>query len=174
MGYTTEFSGHVTVEPPLNQEEIDYLNAFSRSRRVKRTRGPYFAEDFDSGVWRQEGPISPGKQDDVIDGNSPPEGQPGLWCQWVPSDDGTRIEWDGGEKFYSSVEWMSYSINHFLKPDCYAKGELPFLQANHICNGEIEAEGEESGDVWKLVVTNNRVQQIEGRIVYDDASDEEE
>jgi len=31
------------------------------------------------------------------------ECQPGLWCQWIPSDDGTAIEWDGGEKFYEYV-----------------------------------------------------------------------
>ena len=26
---------------------------------------------------------------------------PGIWCQWVPTDDGKGIEWDGGEKFYN-------------------------------------------------------------------------
>jgi hypothetical protein len=43
----------------------------------------------------------------IIDHNYPPENQPGLWCQWIPNEDGTAICWDGGEKFYNSIEWTS-------------------------------------------------------------------
>ena len=42
--------------------------------------------------------------------------QPGLWCQWVPSSDGTEIAWDEGEKFYNYEEWMQYLLDHFLTP----------------------------------------------------------
>lgn len=154
MGYTTEFSGSVKIDPPLNEQEIEFLNKFSETRRMDRKKGPYYVNDTnDSGS-------------DIIDHNSPDDSQPGLWCQWVPTDDGTAIEWDGNEKFYCSVEWMTYLIDHFLSPTAIAKTELEFLQANHIVNGKIAAEGEDSGDVWQLVVKDNKVSVKQGRIVY--------
>ena len=152
MGYTTDFSGQVNVDPPLNQAEIEYLNKFNRTRRMKRGKGPYFVDG--SGWYGQ------GLDADVTDYNNPPAGQPGLWCQWRPTDDGTAIEWDGGEKFYNSVEWMEYLIEHFLKPGAVAANELSFLQANHVLNGTIKAQGEDMDDRWKLVVTDNVVSTI--------------
>lgn len=171
MGYTTDFSGQISVEPPLNAEEIAFLKAFNETRRVKRERGPYFVGDYDSGVWHADGKAkSPGEQDDVVDSNRPPEGQPGLWCQWVPTDDGEFIEWDGGEKFYESVAWMEYIIDHFLKPGAEAfKSSDPQFNKftfDHICNGEIEAQGEDPDDIWKLVVENNSVREVSGYRAY--------
>jgi hypothetical protein len=147
MGYTTDFSGAVSIEPPLNAAEIEFLTKFAETRRMARTKGPYFV---DGG-----GDYGQAREDDVTDYNRPPAGQPGLWCQWVPSEDGTTIAHDGGEKFYDSPEWMTYLIDHFLKPGAIA--DLPFLQKNHIVNGVIKAQGEDMDDRWKLVVTDNKV-----------------
>ncbi len=146
MGYTTTFEGQITIDPPLNQQEIDYLTKFADTRRMACTQGPYYV---DRGT-------DPDRHDlGVTDYNSPPAGQPGLWCQWVPAEDGAALQWDGGEKFYSSAEWMQYLIDHFIKPGALAKTALPFLQANHTANGSITAQGEEHGDLWTLVVSNN-------------------
>ena len=41
MGYTTDFVGHIDIEPSLNQDEMEYLSAFSLSRRFDRPEGPY-------------------------------------------------------------------------------------------------------------------------------------
>ncbi len=157
MGYTTEFEGKIAVEPPLSAEEIAYLKLFANTRRMDRTLGPYFVEG--SGFHGQ------GDDSDILNSNKPPEGQPGLWCQWEPSEDGTAIEWDGSEKFYNSEQWMKYLIDHFLKPNCLAKSELPFLQANHVLNGVIGAQGEEDDDVWRLVVEDNRVFREDATII---------
>lgn len=159
MGYTTEFEGSVSIDPPLNQQEVEFLVKFSNSRRMNRKNGPYFV---DGSGWHGQG-----QDDDIIDYNDPPEGQPGLWCKWIPNTDGTAIVWTGAEKFYSSFEWMEYIIDHFLAPNAIAKDQLPFLQANHIVNGEIYAQGEEHDDTWKLVVENNKVSRKFGKIVYD-------
>lgn len=149
MGYTTAFQGAINIEPALNQQEIEYLTKFADTRRMLRTKGPYFVEG--TGFKGQN------SDDDVLDHNRPDPSQPGLWCHWVPSADGKHIEWDGGEKFYDSPEWMIYIIDHFLRPGCRAKHELPFLQANHVCNGVIKAQGEEVDDQWKLIVDRNVV-----------------
>ena len=44
MGYTTEFEGSVGISPPLNAHEIAYLRKSAASRRMDRTRGPYFVD----------------------------------------------------------------------------------------------------------------------------------
>lgn len=158
MGYTTYFTGSIDVVPPLDKGEIEYLTKFSQSRRMKRTKGPYFVEG--SGFRGQE------HESDVTDHNTPPDGQPGLWCQWIPTEDGTQIVWDGGEKFYESHEWMKYLIEHFLKPGALAIGKVAAITGGHICNGEIEAQGEESDDKWMLVVENNAVYVRQGHVEY--------
>lgn len=159
MGYTTTFNGSVSITPPLNEEEIEFLDKFNRSRRMNRKNGPYFVDG--------NGDFGEDHDSDIIDFNGPPPGQPGLWCQWITNHDGTGLEWDEGEKFYNAAEWMQYIITHFLAPNAVAKSELPFLQANHTVNGEIDAEGESQGDMWKLVVTDNVVTVKQGRIVFD-------
>jgi hypothetical protein len=149
VGYTTSFSGSVRISPPLNAEEIAFLTKFNETRRMHCQQGPYYVDR--GGFMGQDHDL------DVLDYNRPPPGQPGLWCKWRPTEDGTKIVWDGGEKFYDSPEWMKYIIAHFLAPGAIAKSELPFLQANHTVSGTIEAQGEESDDRWDLVVQDNRV-----------------
>jgi hypothetical protein len=97
-----------------------------------------------------------GRDADIRDFNRPPRGQPGLWCQWIPTVDGSAIEWNGVEKFYDSEEWMRYLIEHFIGSDPKANRELKLFQP-HTLNGEILAQGEDIKDRWKLIVTNNVV-----------------
>ena len=148
MGYTTDFEGSVSIEPPLSVQEFTFLKRFSETRRMNRRAGPYFVDGT--------GMAGQGNDSDIIDHNSPPRGQPGLWCQWVPNEDGTALVWNGAEKFYEAERWMKYLIDHFLAPNPLAGPELPFL-TGHVLNGTIEAQGEESDDRWDLVVETNDV-----------------
>lgn len=81
--------------------------------------------------------------------------QPGLWCQWTVTDDGTQLEWDGGEKFYEYVAWLKYLITHFFE-----------LWGAKI-NGEIFWQGEESDDMGKIEVINNTVIVKNAKITYE-------
>ena len=163
MGYTTEFWGKINIEPALNEKEVAYLLKFSDTRRMAREKGEYYV---DGG-----GHAGQDNEDDIIEYNSPPPEQPGLWCKWEPTEDGKAIEWDGAEKFYNAEQWMWYLIQNFLKPNPIAKVRFPeqfaFLKG-HICNGEIGAQGEDTEDRWNLVVKDNEVFVETGRIVYDD------
>ena len=154
MGYTTYFNGGIFIDPPLENDLIEYINAFCSTRRMQRDVQKL--EEFYKGKYGWEnsygidGEYFIGGDSDYLDKsiiniNNPPSTQPGLWCQWVITDDGEYIEWDQGEKFYKSPEWMQYIIDNFIAP----KG--------HICNGEIYATGEDSEDVWYLVVKDNKV-----------------
>ena len=213
MGYTTDFWGSVTIEPPLNEHEVSFLNDFAHTRRMARHKGAYYCLDTDN--------FGQNQADDVINHNGvgcvedewvdnpkhtpdlrygepgfeprmmkvtlaepicPPEfgtpaAQPGLWCQWVPGGDiggdtaPHSLGWNGTEKFYDATEWMIYLIDNFLKPDAFAtteKGQelvalagdprLQHFTFDHVCNGVIEAQGEDSDDRWRIVVDNNEVE----------------
>ena len=106
MGYTTEFTGRIHIEPPLNEDEYKYLQLFSSTRRMKCEQSPYYVA--------REGFMGQDNGPDVLDYNEPPQGQPGLWCQWVPTEDKAGLEWNGVEKFYFAMEWMQYLVEHFL------------------------------------------------------------
>ncbi|MGR3938428.1 hypothetical protein [Streptomyces sp. BRA346] len=162
MGYTTTFTGRVTICPPLNPHEIAYLRSFSGTRRMDRTRGPYVIDG--SGAFGQ------GLDKDITNYNGPPAGQPGLWCEWVPNDYGTALTWSGGEKFYSAASWMEYLIDTFLKPDADLAAELrapvrgrtypPEFERftfDHEVNGVIVAQGEDPNDLWDIRVSDNAV-----------------
>lgn len=162
MGYTTDFTGEVTIEPPLNENEIKYLTKFAETRRMDREQGPYYVNDPEDFGQGKEG---------VRDFNAPPEGQPGLWCQWVPTSDGTKIKWDGGEKFYDSEEWMVYIIDHFLRPDAKAASvahpQFSKFTFDHVVNGVIVAQGEDPDDKWALFVKDNEVESRQAKITYE-------
>lgn len=167
MGYTTNFTGEFLLDKPLAAEHKAYLCLFNETRRMKRdskkamnladpvreaaglpvgAEGEYFV----GGI----GSFGQGRDVSVIDGNLPPKTQPGLWNQWRPSDDGTNIAWDGGEKFYKYIEWLEYLITNFLEPWGYK------------LNGEVEWESESSDDIGKIVVTDNVVEAFEAERVY--------
>jgi hypothetical protein len=83
MGYTTEFYGEVAISPPLNEAERRYLRRFARTRRMDRSEGPYYVAG--------SGPYGQGEDPDIRDHNRPPQGQPGLWRQWIPNQDGSAL-----------------------------------------------------------------------------------
>lgn len=84
------------------------------------------------------------------EGNSLPKICPGIWCQWVPTEDGAGIEWDGAEKFYDYTEWLVYLIENFLKPWGY------------VLNGKMNWEGERRDDVGTIYVKDNKVEAVRG------------
>lgn len=156
MGYSTKFTGHVTVTPPLNPAEASFLFAFADSRRHRRPEGPYSTRDYGYGELGRD-------QDNRNPYNSMPEGQPSFWCNWQATADGEGIEWNGVEKFYDADIWMQYLIDHFLRPGAGAQG-LPGFEDftfDHVVDGTIAAQGDMQDDVWHLVVTANTVAKVE-------------
>jgi len=75
-------------------------------------------------------------------------GWPAIWCQWVPTEDGKGIVWDGGEKFYNYVEWIKYLIADVLAPKGY------------VLNGDVDWRGEEWEDIGTISIKDNNVEEI--------------
>jgi hypothetical protein len=167
MGYTTDFEGQFTVTPPLTPEQVAYLQAFNETRHMRRDAAETEKREdpkrksvglpvgLQGGYFVGEGgDFGQAEGADVRDGNAPPMNQPGIWCQWTASDDGTAIEWDAWQKFYSYVEWLEYLIEHFVRP------------WGRTLNGEVTWEGEDSDDFGKIVVKDNRVGVAKGERTY--------
>ena len=138
MGYTTEYSGSITLNKKLDDETFSFLSKLASTRRMKRKLGPEYGVEGEYFV-DGEGDFGQTDTPDVVDHNTPPSTQPGLWCNWEPNNDRINIEGNGGEK------WMDYILNNILAPKGY------------IGNGTIEAQGEETSDHWWLNVHNNLV-----------------
>ena len=181
MGYSTDFSGQFNLDKPLTPEHKAYLEAFNGSRRMQRnswktakmpdplreavelpvgTDGGYFVgavllDGQTDGASSWANCSGQAHTPDILDYNRAPKGQPGLWCQWTPNEDGTAIEWDGGEKFYKYVDWIEYLIENFLAPWGY------------VLNGEVNWEGEDSDDLGLIVIENNEVSTKIGRVIYE-------
>lgn len=162
MGYTTDFDGQLSIDPPLNKAQVAYLNAFSENRRMSRDETKAAAKPDprreavglsigkDGGYFVGGGGYHGQDTDDSVNGdtNRPPEGQPGPWCQWVVTEEGDALLWDEGEKFYEYDHWLVYLVEHFFEP--WGKK----------LNGQIKWKGEESDDIGTLFVQDNKLEAV--------------
>jgi hypothetical protein len=160
MGYSTDFEGQFNLDKPLTVPQFNYLRAFSETRHMRRDNDQLMNR---TDTLRAKVGLPLGVEgefyvvDDeyaVLDGNQEPATQPGLWCKWVPTEDGEGIEWSGAEKFYDYVEWLEYIIKNFLKP------------WGLTLNGEVTWEGEDNKDIGKIIVKDNRVTTKKAKITY--------
>ncbi len=154
MGYTTSFDGRFDLNKPLDRDTLVYLKNFSETRRMARRLPPKYGAEGEFYVNGERG--SGDHDDNVIDYNTPPSTQPGLWCNWTPNEEGTAIEWNGAEKFYNYTEWLQYLITNFLAPKGY------------VLDGAVEWEGEDSNDFGLIVVEKNSINIKIGKKVYID------
>jgi hypothetical protein len=158
MGYTTKFSGEFSFNCEVDDETLQLLEGLANTRRMKRN--PYklaarlnltYEEvvqkyGLECQLWYGDtenfGQVH---TPDVVDYNEPPEGQPGLWLQWVVTEDREGICWDGGEKFYNASGWIIYLIKNVLAPRGY------------VLNGIVDARGEDIYDLWHISIVDNKV-----------------
>lgn len=155
MGYSTDFSGSLTVTPPLNEHEAAFLADFSDTRHTSTDHGPL----------EIAGPS--------VSGNDPQFGKPGIWCHWIVDKDG-ELAWDGQEKTYNHDQWLAWLIQHLFGPEARAfvdehLSDDPRLQhftCDHTVNGTVDAQGEEPDDMWRIKVVDNDVTVQYPEIVY--------
>ena len=178
MGYTTEFEGKIYIDEPVSLEDIEYINNFCNTRRMKRdvnlikARFPDWAFMCYKGKLGTEGEyfVNPPFMGQLRDGtiedyNEPPATQPGLWCSWeiVPEEDvegktqiPVSVQWSGTEKFYYYTEWLEYIFANFF----------PRPQYNPY--GVIFAQGEDSYDAHYIIVENGIIRMISYDIPLDE------
>lgn len=158
MGYSTDFFGSITIEPPLNAAEVSYLADFSCTRHMLRAQGEHYVDHS----WGQD---YTGVNQDLGHHNTPFPSQPSLWCNFAATEDGKLLVWNESEKTQKAAQWIRYIINHFLKPGAHASKtndpQFKDFTFDHVCNGQFLAQGEDITDRWKLIVVDNDVTTVE-------------
>ncbi|MBI5209960.1 MAG: tetratricopeptide repeat protein [Elusimicrobia bacterium] len=171
MGYRTEFTGQFVFDRPLSDAQRAYLEKFARTRRVRRDaattaqrpdpvrvaaglpvgdEGAFFVGA--GGDLGQEGGgplLAPGGQPPealgILDFNSPPAGQPHLWCCWAPDAAGTALLCPAAGEHYEFVSWLRYLLRCFIIPWGYS------------LDGEVAYRGEAAGDRGRIVLQGGQV-----------------
>lgn len=149
------FCGHIRVTPPLNVAEFTYLAAFSESRRHAGRDHPYDVP----GHPHDDGP------DCTIDRyNTPVDGQPELWCPWVPCCAGECLTVDDAEKVGAPVEWLQYLLDHFLRPDARAassrSSDFEAFTFDHVLSDAVAMHCTETGELSLIGIEDSRVVQV--------------
>mgnify|MGYP006402581885 FL=1 len=171
MGYTTDFSGEVTITPQLPDHYVAALN--ERASRRNNLFGDGDEGSFDHiehGKWGYDGK-----------GNPPPEGTrnrlgswatssldrghdgkrvsavPSCWCQWMFAQTlhsnvtlgHSTLRWDGGEKFNGYAEWLQYVVNIIKRdhPKVEFAGVIAWMGEDDEDRGLLEITAD--GKVWK-------------------------
>ncbi len=155
MSLSIEVIGELSINPPLNKQEIEYLKKFSNMRRCELNGGEYSTSKSITATYDDPSNLPHDeKYNKVI------KGQPSLWCQWVPTDDGKHIIFNNDSSDQNSGEWLPYLIEHFIGNKPLAKTKKPeefsFLEG-HKCNGTITTHLISHEFVNTLYVKNNKI-----------------
>lgn len=151
MGLHTDYLGSLRIEPALSPAEVDFLKSFNRTRHCG-----------DRAVLDVVGhPADNDREDDVASYNRVAMGMPGLWCPWTSCDEGCCLRWDGGEKPYAPDRWLRYLIDTFLRADAARAADpearVLGLTFDHVLNGMIVGERQETSELFALAVKDNVV-----------------
>ncbi len=152
MGYSTDFYGLWTLTPALSLAQTDYLQKFSRTRRVKRdpdaieNNRRLAAIGLNLGVDAEYFVDVEDEDKSIVDLNQPPGYQPSLWCKWRVNDRGDRLGHNGGEKFDEYVEWLYYLLEHFFSPWGVR------------IDGSVKYEGDVPIDSGMIEIIDNRIE----------------
>lgn len=119
MGYSTSFVGNLKFNRELTHKE--WMELMRLANYASHDDG-YYAEFTDT-----------------------PDTIPDGYLQWTPNEEGTALEWNGGEKFYEYIHWLRWLIKHYMKSH------------DLVLNGKIEWRGEELDDIGVIYADNNKV-----------------
>lgn len=173
MGYYTEFTGSINIDPPLEKDMETYLNRYFKTRHFVRNKtkifdvlnengltmedftppgttdcgelGEFFADGHFEHLKNRNGDLVSFEECflDAMDYNVTPEIIPSLWCSFELKGSDQLVLLDG--KNYEYIAWLEFLIYHLLKPRGYT------------LNGYIEFDGEDDNDNGCIQITDNVV-----------------
>lgn len=150
MGYYTSFDGSIEVTA-IDEKAEKLMEGLARTRRMKRKlpdeygiEGEFYVDG--GGFCGQD------RDDTVLDYNSPPSTQPGLWLPWEYNDGKLEIPEQG--KHYEYIEWLVYLRDRIIVP------------AGGVMNGLVDWYGEDRHDTGRLQVVNNVIHVYRGRMSF--------
>lgn len=160
MGFSTAYLGRLTISPPLNDAEVDWLRAFAAIDR-RHYHHPYDVAMNPRVVQQDEANRARGGRDapDPFATLTPRDGSPYPHLDWGPCMDGCCLEWTRQEKSRMAPEWIEYLIDHFLRPGANAQSsdrpEFEHFTFDHQLNGTLAGERDDSRELFLIVVRDN-------------------
>ena len=116
MGYSTDFSGGLNIEPQLTDEQVSEINDFSSERHGGNVSHSGFPGFYCQWVITEYKVKKPDGEQTTVQ----------------------ILEWDGGEKFYDYIDWLKYLIKHFFsKWNVLLNGEITWEGEDHDDRGKI-------------------------------------
>ncbi|HEY3692100.1 MAG TPA: hypothetical protein VGL46_17685 [Pseudonocardiaceae bacterium] len=176
MRCRTHFWGSITVDPPLNEHETTYLKEKVAGDWDAHPRGPYRTRPAESAVTANA--IHRGRS--ATDAPAlPAQNVPALYCDWVLADDGTTLGIAERETYNDPAGWARYLIDTFLRPGAVLQHdlahrlagwdyppELDYFSFDHVCNGEVDAQGQQRDDRWRIAVRDNQLSIQDGYMIF--------
>lgn len=153
MSHDTEYLGHLTVTPPLNPAEVEWLSGFADWGAIS-DGDPYrlpmnpraelvhaFAQR--NGAMRQPGIVPAGVRD---------------WRVWA---NGVGISWQRAPNSNDAEATMRFLVDHYLRPDARAKhlGGDDFAQFtfDHRLDGVVAAWRSDTEELYLIRVEDNEI-----------------
>lgn len=156
MGYDAQYTGCLSIEPPLNETEKKALDLFLDARHMKTVHGPL---DIRRSLTQGH--------PDVVDWNAVAQDVPTLHAA-LRLHGYDILEWDGSEGAGDLTPWVRYLIDYFLRPaGIFAEKAklvpeddlLHGFTFDHTVNGIMTGTG--GGEAWAIKVLDNEVAMVE-------------
>lgn len=132
MTPTTDYVGHIAIDPVLHRDEVEYLNLFGRSFRVARPEG---------------------------DSASP--GLPEASSPWLASRDGSALFVDGHPECGEPTAWLRYLAAHLLRPRAGAslreRPQLEHVTFDHRLHGMVVGCRRETHELFAITARDGRI-----------------
>lgn len=153
MGYYTKFQGNFKFSKKLNEDQVEYLNIFFNSRRMSRDVSKI--ENISDPIRERvglplgtEGEFFVLDRTGVLEYNTPPSTQPGLWCDCTATSKDLKLNFG---KNYNYFEWIVYIQNNILN------------QWGVKIDGKVKWLGEENDDRGIILANNGCISYLSGQ-----------
>lgn len=156
MGYDTEYVGYLTIAPPLNSTEVEWLSGFA-DWGAAMNGDPFHlpmnpraavARAFQERRWAMASAAT----------------VPAGVRDWRVDTDGDRISWRRSERSNDAVRTLRFLVEYYLGPEALAKscGSRDFADFtfDHRLDGIIAASRDDADELFLITVVENAIDTV--------------
>lgn len=153
MGFNTDYLGHLTITPPLNEAEGEWLRGFADWEALPD--GDPFALPMNPRAALAKAFADAGGS------MRPSRAVPYGVGHWRVCEHGDRIDWHRADKSNDAAEALSFLVEYYLGPNARARdcGNPDFAEFtfDHHLDGVVVAVRNDTEEMFLLRVTNSRI-----------------
>lgn len=158
MGMHIELLGRVSIDPPLNPAETEYLRALAYAGPAREGDDPYAVPAHP----KLEVLLRRRRGDRPL--RNLTDREPPMGCGWSPCGRGCCLSWSGVEKFYYPADWLTFLVTHLLGPGAAAAAsgspDLDGFTFDHHLDGVVAVSCAETEELWLVVAHDNEISEV--------------